>query len=112
MANSSCPKCGKHAFELVTTHISGSNYKYNFVQCSAYGCGTVVGVVDYFHTGTKLDKIQEAVDSNKSSSSSGQIQNMMQNMHVLHQNLVVLSRKLDILLEQTKPTDASPDASE
>lgn len=55
MATSSCPKCGKHAFELKTHSPAGSQFKFMFIQCS--DCGCVVGTTDYFNVPSLLEKI-------------------------------------------------------
>ena len=56
MAQSTCSKCGHHVFELRETEPMGSKYKFYFVQCAL--CGTVVGVVEYYHVGTRLKRIE------------------------------------------------------
>ena len=56
MAISRCIKCDSTNFELVVKNgISGSNYKFCFIQCSS--CGGVVGVTDYYNLGAALEKI-------------------------------------------------------
>lgn len=52
MALPSCPKCEWHYFEIKTIEPAGSNFKENAVQCRK--CGTVVGVVEYYNSGTLL----------------------------------------------------------
>ncbi len=56
MATSKCIKCDSTRFELVVKDgISGSKYKFCFIQCAS--CGGVVGVTEYFNIGVGLDKI-------------------------------------------------------
>ena len=59
MAQSPCPKCGNHGFELVENAPKGSDYKLMFVQCSS--CGTVVGVTDFYNTASLLERIAKAL---------------------------------------------------
>ena len=59
MAMSSCPKCGNHLFEVQTTTPSQSNYKLLYVQCSS--CGAVIGVMDYYNIGARIDKQDAAL---------------------------------------------------
>ena len=51
-----CAKCGIGTFRLGEISPSGSNYKYLAIECS--GCGTAIGVADYYNTGAQL-KLQE-----------------------------------------------------
>jgi hypothetical protein len=44
-----CIKCDNNTFEIVEHSPRGSNFRFNFIQCSQ--CGGVVGVVDYFNIG-------------------------------------------------------------
>ena len=55
MAQSTCPKCESHRFELKLNEPSGSAYKFYFIQCAS--CGAVVGTTDYYNTGALLEKI-------------------------------------------------------
>ncbi len=59
MAQSTCVKCGNHRFETAETEPKGSAFKLVFVQCSS--CGGVVGVTEYYNTGSMLEKIAEKV---------------------------------------------------
>jgi predicted nucleic-acid-binding Zn-ribbon protein len=54
MAMSSCPKCGENRFELAENSPAGSKFKFMFVQCA--GCGTVLGVLDYYNVGDMLQE--------------------------------------------------------
>ena len=56
MANSTCAKCGGHNFEIKLFEPAGGRYKQNFIQCSK--CGVPVGVVGYYDTGAKLEKLE------------------------------------------------------
>ena len=61
MALSSCPKCGKHSFEIDENTPSSSNYVLTFVQCAS--CGTVVGAMDYHNIGDLLYKVLGKLES-------------------------------------------------
>lgn len=56
---STCAKCGKGAFKLVTQEPAGSRVKINFIQCSS--CNAPVGVTDFFDTSALLEKQGEAI---------------------------------------------------
>jgi uncharacterized Zn finger protein len=55
MADSTCPKCSSHSFELKEHTPKGSGYKMHFIQCSS--CGAVVGVTDYHDMATLLQQL-------------------------------------------------------
>lgn len=57
---STCVQCRTGSFEVVTVAPTGTQYKYNFVQCSI--CGGVVGVVDYFAVGSNLDAQSKVIN--------------------------------------------------
>lgn len=59
-AVSKCPKCEAMSFKVVTQEPGGSNFKINFVQCSA--CQTPIGTMDYFNTGAQLEKQKTEID--------------------------------------------------
>ncbi|MHB8063851.1 MAG: hypothetical protein ACYDG2_14675 [Ruminiclostridium sp.] len=61
MAWSTCPKCNSHNFEVVEKSPSVSNFKLMFVQCLY--CGAVVGVMDYYNIGQRLDELEKKLDS-------------------------------------------------
>lgn len=61
MAQSSCPKCGGHSFELKENAPMGSNFKVNFIQCAALTCGTVLGVMEYHNTAALLQKQNQQI---------------------------------------------------
>lgn len=46
-------------FEVQTTTPSQSNYKLLYVQCSS--CGAVIGVMDYYNIGARIDKQDAAL---------------------------------------------------
>lgn len=46
---------------MVTREPSGSNFKMSFIQCAA--CGGVVGVTDFFDTGTQIKKVLSAIEN-------------------------------------------------
>jgi transcription elongation factor Elf1 len=56
MANSTCPKCNSHSFEVqVKQDIKGSQFPITFIQCS--NCGCVVGTLDYYPLTFLIKKI-------------------------------------------------------
>lgn len=56
MAKSKCPSCESNHFEMVdNNNVKGTSYKVMFIQCSK--CGTVVGITDFYHTASLLEKI-------------------------------------------------------
>jgi predicted nucleic-acid-binding Zn-ribbon protein len=59
MANTTCPKCDSHNFELIAIEPSGSRYKHNLIQCS--NCGAPAGALEYINTGALIGDIQEAL---------------------------------------------------
>ncbi len=59
MAQSTCPKCESHSFEMVETIPKGSRFKHMFIQCAL--CGAVVGTTDYYSTHSLLDKIAQKI---------------------------------------------------
>lgn len=60
---STCGKCGGHRFELSEQSPSGSNFKLQFVQCTA--CGVPVGAMEYFSAGAKLTNLENEMVSVK-----------------------------------------------
>lgn len=60
MAQASCPKCPNTSFEMKEHTPKNSNFKLNFVQCTA--CGAVVSTMDYSNIGDMLDKQSEKID--------------------------------------------------
>lgn len=59
MATATCIKCSGTSFEVKEHSPKSSNYKLMFVQCTS--CGGVVGVTDYFHTATLLERIAKKI---------------------------------------------------
>ena len=57
MALSTCVKCDNHHFQLVEYSPTGSNYKFNFIQCSH--CGGVVGVTDFYNIGQLIHNLAQ-----------------------------------------------------
>ncbi len=55
MAYSTCPKCDNTTFEMEEITPSGSNFKYNAIQCDM--CGAVVGIVDYDNIGQMIEDL-------------------------------------------------------
>lgn len=52
--------CDENSFEMVEDSPSGSAFKIMLVQCSS--CGAVVGVMDYYNIGAKLDELEKKID--------------------------------------------------
>lgn len=61
MALPKCAKCDSLLFETKEFTPSNSNFKLIAVQCAM--CGAVVGVLDYYNIGTKLNGIEDALKS-------------------------------------------------
>lgn len=59
MARSKCSAvdCNSNNFELVQANISGSKFKYHFIQCSR--CGAVISVVPYNNTNALIFQLAE-----------------------------------------------------
>lgn len=62
MAQSTCPKCGSHSFELAEAPLSGAKFRYCFIQCSS--CGCVVGVTDHHNVPSLLEKLAKRLGVN------------------------------------------------
>ena len=56
---SKCGQCGGFSWELSEEAPTGSNYKVYFVRCTM--CKVPIGVMDFYHTHTKLDKIDKSI---------------------------------------------------
>jgi hypothetical protein len=52
-----CGSCGGHLFRLQEVSPSGSNFKYQFIQCSV--CGVPVTAVEWMNIGAVLEGIEE-----------------------------------------------------
>lgn len=83
MAYSTCPKCDNTYFEVTNNSPSKSNYKLLFVQCSK--CGCVVGTMDYYNIGAKLEELEKKVE--RISSSSSGMSSVNNNLAVINQNI-------------------------
>jgi len=59
MALSTCPKCQGRLFEIKEVAARGASFKMNFLQCS--GCGTPMGITEYYNIGAKLEKHEKAM---------------------------------------------------
>ena len=59
MTVSRCAKCGGTYWEIALLEPQGARYKQNFVQC--VGCGTPVGVLDYYNPEVKLENLESLV---------------------------------------------------
>lgn len=53
-----CPKCEHQSFALTELNVQGSRYRMYAVECSNYTCHAVVGVTEYYDSGS-LIKEQE-----------------------------------------------------
>ena len=60
MAQSTCPKCDNHYFEVVENTPRNSNFKLFFVQCTK--CGAVVGTQEYAHIGNLIMKLAKKLN--------------------------------------------------
>lgn len=60
MAQSSCPKCGGHSFELVNHTPKGCNVNLCFIQCSQ--CGCVVGTLESQSAAILVKKLAAKLD--------------------------------------------------
>jgi hypothetical protein len=111
MAQSSCPKCGHHSFEIAEAIISGAKFKHYYVQCAKYGCGTVVGLIDYNHTGTMINEVKEEIKKIRLPSSSNFEQVTSNNIALLFQNVGAVNKKLDKMLAllEKKEGDSTTD---
>jgi len=59
MSNPCCPResCNGTRFDMAEIEPSESNFKYLAIKCHI--CGSVVGVVDYFHTSSRIEELGE-----------------------------------------------------
>ena len=57
MAQSTCPKCGGHSFEIVENTPNKSAWTFYFIQCAS--CGCVVGTHEYYNVGNLIHKLAE-----------------------------------------------------
>lgn len=63
MANSTCPKCDSHNFEIkVSEQVAGTTRIVKFVQCSS--CGAVIGTIDNYNVPILLGKIADKLGIN------------------------------------------------
>jgi hypothetical protein len=60
MAISKCPKCESTIFEMIENTPHHSNYKLQFIQCSS--CKTVIGVMDFYNIGYKLEQLEKQIE--------------------------------------------------
>jgi hypothetical protein len=96
MAHSTCAKCGNRQFELKEHSPVGLRYKVNFIQCS--GCGSVAGVVDYFNVSTKIETLEQKLDSMNNFVQNNSLQNHLaminRSMAGIHQILIALAQQI------------------
>ena len=59
MAQSTCPKCESHNFEVVAAEPYNSKFKLMFVQCSE--CGAVVGTLDLQNVGVLINQLSSRI---------------------------------------------------
>jgi hypothetical protein len=62
MSTSRCPHCQSTGFEVATESPKGSNFKVIFVRC--HSCKTVVGVLEYYNSGTLIHKLAKKLNIN------------------------------------------------
>lgn len=90
MAYSTCVKCGSNRFEIRENTPAGSNYKLMFIQCSS--CGGVVGVMDYYNIGAKIEELEKRI-KNISTGDSAYLVNS--NLDIVNQNVQKVIRLLE-----------------
>ena len=83
MAISTCPKCNGIYFEVETKEPLKSNYKLAFVQCIK--CGCVVGTMEYYNIGSKIEELEKKVDMVSSNYS-----NIISNLDIVNRNVAGL----------------------
>jgi hypothetical protein len=59
MAAPTCPKCGSGSFTMTEFTPAHSEFRLNAVHCGA--CGAVIGVMDFYNIGGRLNKQDEAI---------------------------------------------------
>ena len=57
--NSKCASCGGFIWEIAEEVPNESAFKVNFIRCSL--CKVPIGVIDYYHTHTKLEQIEKTI---------------------------------------------------
>lgn len=63
MARPTCPKCESSRFEMTTVdNIQNARFKMNLIHCAS--CGATIGVVDFQHVPTLLERIAERLGVN------------------------------------------------
>jgi len=87
MAFSSCPKCGNTFFEVDIKEPSGSNFKLLFVQCSS--CGSVVGTMDYYNIGAKINDVISKLDD-----LTTKVNWLQSNQAIINDNVLDIQRKI------------------
>lgn len=60
-SQSKCAHCQSTRFEHSNEEPEGSNFKVSFIRCS--GCKNPIGVMPYFETNSKIDKLHENMKS-------------------------------------------------
>lgn len=83
MAYSKCPKCDNSYFEVAENSPSRSNYKLLFVQCSK--CGSVLGVMDYYNIGARLNELEKKIEA--SSYNSSNLSTLNNNLSTINHNI-------------------------
>ena len=89
MAYSTCVKCGNRSFEILENSPKGSNYKLMFVQCTS--CGGVIGVMEYYNIGAKIEELEIKLKNIATISSVNLINN---NLDVINKNVQSIIRAL------------------
>jgi len=56
MAQTTCPHCQSHSFEIQETSPTGAAYKQFFVQCSE--CGSPFSTLPYFEPTVMLQRVE------------------------------------------------------
>ena len=60
MATSKCPRCDSTFFEAKEANVSGSDWRYMFIQCAS--CGSVVGVQDIFNVPNMISQLARGLN--------------------------------------------------
>lgn len=58
-SNTKCPKCSSNKFEFVEDIPSNSNWKFQYLRCSA--CNTFLQILPFHDTNNKIDILQEDI---------------------------------------------------
>jgi len=88
---SKCPKCDHPYFEVTTNKPKNSNYELLFVRCSS--CGCIVGTMDYYNIGARLNELEKKIDK-LSTNNDVCLNTVNQNLNIVNQNIANLHARL------------------